>query len=213
LGIAEINGYEAAILNHYGDFLGDNTGRTGVNYKPVSAPAGIKELGIKLDLLSVKYVLSRSEFFISGFEPAYSDSGINIYRNTNALPGVFMAGSIELTGSGEHIDGFAQAGEVEITKYGPGEISVRTANTEPGFLLLSQAWYPAWQVSIDGRPGEVLKAFGTLMAVSLPPGTHAVEFIYRSRAFEAGIITSLAGVCMVGVVFIYYSRSVRRKRS
>lgn len=213
MGIAEINGYEATVLNHYADFLGDNTGRTGTNYKSVSARSGIEKLGIKLNLLNVKYVLSCSELFINGFEPAYSDSGVYIYRNTNVLPRAFMVDNIELTGPGQDFIEFAETGEVEITGYSPQIITMQVFSTQPGFLLLSEAWYPAWQVSVDDQSSEVLKAFDALMAVALQPGTHTVEFTYRSPAFEAGVLASLASVCLVSIVFVYWWWTARRKLS
>jgi len=213
MGIAEINGYEATVLNHYADFLGDNTGRTGTNYKSVSAGSGIEELGIKLNLLNVKYVLSRSELFINGFEPAYSDSSVNIYRNIDALPRAFMVDNIEMADPGQDFAAFAETGEVENTGYSARAISMQVSTTQPGFLLLSEVWYPAWQVSVDGQSSEVLKAFDALMAVALQPGTHTVEFTYRSRAFEAGVVASLAGVCFISIVLVYWWWTARRKRS
>jgi len=213
MGIAEINGYEAAVLYHYASFLGDNAGRTGTNYLSVSAARGIQDLGIKLDLLGVKYVLSRSELSAGGFELEYSDSGLNIYRNLNALPAAFMVKDIQLADSGEGAPVLSEPAEVVISEYGPQKISVQVSYEEPGFLVLSQAWYPAWQVSVDGEPVEVLKAFDALMAVSLEPGTYTIEFTYRSRAFEAGLITSLACISLLAIVFISYAAQARRKRS
>ncbi|MBN1369675.1 MAG: YfhO family protein [Dehalococcoidaceae bacterium] len=213
MGIAEINGYEATVLNHYSGFLGDNAGRTGTNYLSVSAARGIQELGIKLNLLNVKYVISSSELLTGGFEPAYSDSSVNIYRNIDALPRAFMVSNIQLADSDENVPVLSEPAEVEIIEYGPHKISMRASCEEPGFLLLSEAWYPAWQASVDGEPGEVLQAFDALMAVSLQPGTHTVEFTYRSRAFEVGVVTSVAGICLVSIVFIYRWWTVRRKRS
>jgi len=62
--------------------------------------------------------------------------------------------------------------------------------TGPGFFVLSNVFYPGWEVRVNGREMPVLKAYGLFQAVYVPEaGQHTIEFIYRPyrgavRSFE-----------------------------
>ena len=216
--IPEINGYEATTLESYDGFLGENTGYVGIDANPVSASAGISNLGSKLDMLSVKYILSSSMLDEDGLRLVFSDSSVNIYENLNVLPVARMVPCAQIYATSEEIDeGLSEPGfdfsqhvllqkapsgaklcndignyKCSITVYNPQSIIIGVRNSTPGFLILSEAWYPAWQVHIDGQPEEVLAANGSFMSTYLEPGEHVVEFVYKSTFFSAGAGISIA---------------------
>ncbi|MBC8444795.1 MAG: YfhO family protein [Chloroflexi bacterium] len=111
---------------------------------------------------------------------------------------------------GQEID---QATRVEprvtVTAYDPEQIVIEATLSAPGYLVLSDAWYPGWHATVNGEPASIERANVHFRAVSLPEGTHVVRFTYRPRSYTAGLalstLTSM-GV-LVGAIW-----SIRKRR-
>jgi hypothetical protein len=87
--------------------------------------------------------------------------------------------------------------EVKVTAYAPQRIELQTANAQPGFLVLSEIYYPGWEAWVDGQRAPVERVNFTLRGVELSPGEHRVEFIFRSPSFRNGAAWLLAGVMLL----------------
>jgi uncharacterized membrane protein YfhO len=61
-------------------------------------------------------------------------------------------------------------------------------------LVVSDAWYPGWSATVDGKPAPLLRADYALVGVALPAGRHVVELRFASRPTRAGLALSLLGV-------------------
>lgn len=59
-------------------------------------------------------------------------------------------------------------------------------------VVLSDNWFPAWKVSVDGDESPVLRADHTLRAVAVPEGRHRVEFRYESQLLRGSLMASIA---------------------
>jgi len=70
----------------------------------------------------------------------------------------------------------------------------------PGFLVIADAWYPGWRASIDGAPGEILRANLLYRAIPLEKGTHEVTLTYQPHAWRLGVIVSLATITIMLVI-------------
>lgn len=75
--------------------------------------------------------------------------------------------------------GPAQAGSVRIRNYGTTEVLLEADAPRGGFLVLNDVWQPWWQVEVDGKPAELLRANVLFRAVRVPPGRSAVRFVFR----------------------------------
>ena len=53
----------------------------------------------------------------------------------------------------------------------------------PQLLFLSDAYYPDWQATIDGREAKILRADYAFRAVVVPAGNHEVTFDYLLKYF------------------------------
>lgn len=93
-------------------------------------------------------------------------------------------------------------GSVAVTRYEPNRISLKTKNDNPGFLVLSEIYYPGWTASIDGKRVRVHRTNYVLRGVSVPAGEHDVEFSFRSRSFLQGAYLSAAGVALLSVCLV-----------
>jgi hypothetical protein len=97
-------------------------------------------------------------------------------------------------------------GTAVIAAYDAGRIDVKVTTDKPGILLLSEIWYPSWQVTIDGAPAKLLRADYSLRGVAVPAGTHTVTMEFRSSAFRTGMwvslvtfIVAIGGIVLTGL--------------
>ncbi len=73
-------------------------------------------------------------------------------------------------------------------------VTVTTDSPAAGVLVLSDAWYPGWRVTVDGAPAPLLRADYALRGVALSAGRHTVEFTFRSRPAAVGLTLSAVGI-------------------
>jgi hypothetical protein len=90
-----------------------------------------------------------------------------------------------------------------ITRLERKRVTIEADSPTAGILVLSDAWYPGWRVTVDGNPAPLLRADYALRGVALPPGKHTVEFTFRSRPAQLGLLLSAVGVlCLLGLAAI-----------
>lgn len=87
--------------------------------------------------------------------------------------------------------------QVELRVDEPERLVARAMLSSPGVLLLRDAQYPGWSVSVDGRAAENVTANYAFRAVALAAGEHEVEWRYRSRSVLAGAIVSGVGIVLL----------------
>ncbi len=63
-------------------------------------------------------------------------------------------------------------------------------------LVLTDAWYPGWEVTVDGAPAQLLRAWGLFRAVRVPPGKHLVRWDYRPASVRLGAGVSLSALLL-----------------
>lgn len=68
--------------------------------------------------------------------------------------------------------------------------------TNPGMLVRSESWAPAWKASVDGKSVEVLRVDCAIQGVWLEPGDQRVTFTYDPNGFIVGRWISLSA-CIV----------------
>jgi hypothetical protein len=92
-------------------------------------------------------------------------------------------------------------------------VRLRADVTHRGYLVLDDAYYPGWQVAVDGRPAKIVAANENFRAVPVAPGLHTIDFRYRPGSFRVGAILSIltaAGLLAVGLVLLLRRRSQSR---
>lgn len=101
--------------------------------------------------------------------------------------------------------------EAKIVKYGNQEVSIRTAATSAGVLVLADSFYPGWHVYVDGKEERVLRANYFFRAVTITGGEHFVEFKYEPYWFKLGRIISLLTFITLVIVSIRVFLKTRRR--
>jgi len=71
-----------------------------------------------------------------------------------------------------------------------------------GYVVLVDAWDPAWRARVDGRPVATLRANVAFRAVAVPAGRHLVEMRYAPATLSWGLgltAVGLVGALVVGI--------------
>ena len=91
------------------------------------------------------------------------------------------------------------AGEAGPVTWGRSSARLRVRADRPGLLVVSQAWFPGWTATVDGRAADVVAANGLVTGVPVPAGEHEVVLRYRPPGLTAGaLVSALAGVGLAG---------------
>ena len=102
-------------------------------------------------------------------------------------------------------------GRAEISAEGPREVRVSADLPRPGFLVLSDVYYPGWKAYVDGHVVPILRANHAFRAIWLREGRHDVRFVYAPRSFAVGWRVSAAAAALVAAALIRTAVAVRRR--
>lgn len=186
-----------------------------------------------LDLVNMKYVLTNREIRSPKFELVF-DRGTKIYRNREAMPRAFIVPEAKVFPRRELVQAELRSpsfdprktvllqeetlktpagggrGEARVLAYRSEEVLIRASvSGGGGWLVLSDAFYPGWQATVDGKPVKIYRADYAFRAVPLSEGTHLVHFLYNPSTYRLGRSISLATLLLIGLL-LGHSRWSRR---
>ncbi|MEW6097417.1 MAG: YfhO family protein [bacterium] len=202
--IFDAQGYESLTLNDYNQLL-----------KIIKEGGG----GNLLDVLNIKYVISKFELKMRQLKRVYEDEAIKIYWNTTYLPRAFFVSKVRIIKDRQKIlevmknPSFDSTNEliieeeipnsqfqilnkskIKIVDYQPNKVILNGYCDVDCILFLSDTYYPNWKAFIDGKPTKVYRANYAFRAINFPAGSHKVEFVYLPLSFLVGIIGSVITV-------------------
>ncbi len=98
--------------------------------------------------------------------------------------------------------GAPTSSEVQILSEDGSDVNLRVHADRSMALVAAYAFRDGWSAWLDGREVPMLRAYGGLMTISVPPGSHSVVFSYRSRTLPVGlVIFAVSGsVLLVGTM-------------
>jgi hypothetical protein len=103
---------------------------------------------------------------------------------------------------------------VDILRYEPERVVIQVKSSKPQFLVLSDAYYPGWEATVNNRKTKVYRADYALRAVAVGPGESIVEFRYRpdsvliGAGISVGSILIFLGILAAGFVYRLSSNSL-----
>jgi hypothetical protein len=158
--------------------------------------------------------------------------GVWIYENPNVLPRAYVVHQAEVapgqallerlnaqdfnpwttvlletplpaSQAAQLVDAPLRSGSVaHVSRYDLHQVEVSVEMTAPGVLVLSDQWYPGWQVKVDGKTAPLLRVNYALRGVYLPAGMHQVVFDFSSSPLYLGLaLAGIAVVCGVGAMW------------
>lgn len=155
----------------------------------------------------------------------YRSEDVAVYENPDASPRAFITHNVKRVNDAEALaqlrspqpnaeiyvsegpefetdvgQGFNESAEIIL--YEPERVVVDARLDAEGYLVLNDAWAPGWIAVVDGAPAPLVRADVIFRAVPLQAGAHRVEFLYRPRAFYAGLILAGIGIAALGIVIL-----------
>jgi len=95
-----------------------------------------------------------------------------------------------------------------IVNYAVDSVLVGLSCSHNQLLVLTDNYYDAWHVYVDGAPAELLRAYGSFRAVAVGAGTEKVLFRYDSERYRLGrLVTWLTSLYLLVVFGFYFVRS------
>jgi hypothetical protein len=97
-------------------------------------------------------------------------------------------------------------GQATIVDYEPERVLIHVEENTEGLLILTDAYYPGWQATIDGQPTPIVQTDVLFRGVIVPPGNHEVEFVFQPGTFRIGFTVTVAGlfilIILIGLLFV-----------
>jgi hypothetical protein len=138
---------------------------------------------------------------------------VELFENPNALPKAYVVGNVRLLQQGsdlkklisetdfrkEVILGVDVLDSDERSTFQPAQITLNTPDqlemevdlSAPGYLVVSDLWFPGWTATVDGTRVKILRGNLSFRVVPLPAGKHTVKMSFRPPGFQFGMIITL----------------------
>jgi hypothetical protein len=85
-------------------------------------------------------------------------------------------------------------------------MKLRVTGDSPGWLVISDVWYPGWHAYVDGVAVSIYRANYLFRAVPLSAGSHEVEFVYRPLTFWLGFGISMLAWSALVIFWLVFRR-------
>jgi hypothetical protein len=142
---------------------------------------------------------------------ALNEPGFDV-RNTAVLtPGPGSGAPLQVPGPQPKAQQPDQQGQARIVSYSSDQVIVRTRSSASSVLILTDAYYPGWQATLDGRPAPIYQANGLFRAVFVPEGEHEVTFRFNSTAYRLGLTIFIFSIVTIASILVGLMGFSRRK--
>lgn len=89
------------------------------------------------------------------------------------------------------------AGASRVVEFRPDHVALEATAEGDGWVVLLDAYDPAWRARLDGRDVPLLRANVGFRAVAIGAGPHRIELDYRPASVVAGLSVSAAALLLV----------------
>ena len=99
---------------------------------------------------------------------------------------------------------------VNIRTPDPETVLLEVFTGQPGFVVLTDSWYPGWRVTVDGREAKLYRANYLFRAVEVDAGHSTVAFRYEPESFYKG--AQISGAFLLAILLSGAWLVFRRQR-
>ncbi len=172
-----------------------------------------------LDLLNDRVLLAVNPIDNPRLRLAAEVDEFKLYQNTAVLPRFFLASRVRAvetldeaaallhrpdfdpasTAVVEQVRDWQPTGQGHVTEvsYQPARLALTVDVPAAAFLVLTDAYYPGWVATIDGRPATIYATDVAFRGLEVPAGTHRVEMRFQPRILWWSAAVSLAALLLV----------------
>jgi hypothetical protein len=93
-------------------------------------------------------------------------------------------------------------GNVSLIHYLPESSAWQVETDREAFLFLSDAYYPGWKASIDGKEVPIARANLAFRAVRVPRGSHTVSFWFAPLSIYLGLGVTGSALLITGLLIL-----------
>ncbi len=207
---------------------------------PTLTPQGLRALDLLSVTDIVEAKPTSFPLVQPGLTLAYKAPDAQIYSNSGALPRAFLVGAQSVAPSANAALGAVSSpqfdphrlavterklpgllpasrapaglsGTASLTSYTPDKAVVQTDARRASLLVLTDVAYPGWKATVDGKAAPVEHADYVLRGVTVPAGSHVVEFRYDPSSWKLARTLSLGGgiailLTAVGGLVLHFRR-------
>ncbi|MCX6356695.1 MAG: hypothetical protein NT045_02280 [Candidatus Aureabacteria bacterium] len=226
--IFAIDGYETVNVGCYKEYVDFSQGISSSDRLTFS----IERVTPMFEALNLKYVIlpADQQFAMPGYRVQFGDGRENVYAREKPSPRAYVAHEARIINDRRDLlrelskGDFAERGlvlfdsepgvrlpapasqmpasQATITGDQPGNTMLVATLSRPGFLVLSDTYYPGWKAYVDGTERPILRGNYAFRAVYCNEGRHTVNFRYEPLSFARGVRVSIVSLSLVGVYFI-----------
>lgn len=179
-----------------------------------------------LRLLNIKYLTYQAGLRLPGLTPVFQGkNGASVYQVNDVLPKAFFVDSVLTVSSAKDAFSFLDPGKldfsktavvesndalisapdsvskVEVTKYTGQDIVMEISRSQPGFLVISEIYYPkGWVALLDGEEIPIYKTDYLLRGISVPSGNHTLALTFAPKSYALG--TTLSWISLFAQILI-----------
>lgn len=197
--------------------------------------------GLNLDLLgalNIKYITYQQGLSIPGLTPVFNGSSGTVYRNEKLLPKAFFVDSLVTVSTPNEAFEFVEQPNVdyssiavvettealstssdstskaEITEYTGAEMTLALNRSKPGFLVLSEIYYPAgWVATLNGNEIPIYKTNFVLRGLEIPAGEHTLKLEFKPKSYSIGVTLSWVSLGLQTLIALLFGLNyIKRKK-
>lgn len=86
---------------------------------------------------------------------------------------------------------------IGVVAYELNRVVLDVTADRPGYVLLTDLYYPGWRATVNGQPAPILRADYAFRAVPIAAGTQRVEMTFRPLGWQIGWPLSAVGWALV----------------
>jgi hypothetical protein len=185
-----------------------------------------------LNLLNAGYIVSNEPLNVPGIDTIRNGNPF-VYKNNHVLPRSFVVPNALIIKDKSDILNTMQSPSYDpgtsviletapdfcpqngiktsatIEKYESQKISI-DANG-PGWLVLTEMFYPGWRAKIDGNESRIYNGDYIFRTIPLSQGRHHIVFYYTKAIFVKGMILTVLSLLLLSAMF--FSGFIRQKKA
>jgi hypothetical protein len=239
-GIEVVAGYHGNQLRWYDDLLGGPGMPNLQNPQNPFNPRFLNLVGMGYYLTPAGQQMTPGHWGPQEATPVAQGMNQQVWRNPNAFPRVYLVGKFTVVPDRKQIypqvlngsedlrqmtyleqepgmtisPEFAAGDSAWVIHHGVDSVAVGVRTASNKLLILTDVYYDAWQVQVDGKPAELLRSYGAFRAVAVPAGSSTVIFRYESERYATGrLVTWLTSLYIVAIIAVHETRRRTKKRT
>ena len=78
------------------------------------------------------------------------------------------------------------------------KVVIRANLKSPGLVVLSDVYYPGWELFLDGKPAPIYRTNRLMRGAAVPSGEHTLVYVYNPQSARLGLALSVFGMLATG---------------